>query len=188
MCSPEPTDSVPGVSRTLRGSRRPHVALAVAAVAVVSLSGCATFTRNDAAARVDDVTLSRDALGAMLDSDLAGQLLGVQARGGLADGNAARSLVAAWILLTAIDQAGLAEGADLAGVEAALAGQFGDLWLAAPQEMRDLAVLNGAVSTLVNEGRLDQDAAVDALNGADVYLDSRYGVWRPDTISIAPLG
>lgn len=179
---------MPVVSRSPRGTRRPFVALAAAVVATATFTGCATFDRNDAAARVDHTVLSRDTLGAMLDSDLAGQLLGTQSLGGLADGNAARSLIAAWILLTAIDHAGLAAGADLVGVESELAAQFGSLWTAAPQEMRDLAVLNGAVSKLVNEGRLDQDAAVEALNRADVFVDSRYGAWRPGTISVAPLG
>lgn len=170
-------------------SRTPRRALAlVTLVASVAFAGCATFDRNDTAAKVDGVTLSRGTLGAMVESDLAGQLLGEQVRGGLADGNATRSLLAAWILLTAVDRAGLAPQADRAGVETELASRFGELWTAAPQEMRDLAVLNGTVSNLVNAGTLDQDAAVAALNAADVYVDPRYGVWRPDTISVAPLG
>jgi len=155
---------------------------------VVTLGACSTVTRNDAAAEVGDTELARDDFHAMLDSDLTGQLLGSSARGGLVEGDTARGLLGAWILLTAIEQDGLLAGADRAAVEASLAEQFGELWTSAPASLRDLVVTNAIVTDGINQGTLTQDQAVEALNSVTVFVDSRYGTWQPATVSVDPLG
>jgi len=172
--------------------RRPAFSIwaiaACAIVAVSTLTSCSTLNSNDTAASVNGAELSQDDLQAMLTSDLGQSLLGAEVVDGGIDGASARSLIEAWIALTALQQAGLTDGVDTAAIETGLAAQFDTAWNDAPQVMKDLAILNVAVGQLIQDGTIEQTAGKTAISEAAVFVDSRYGTWDPVTGAIAVFG
>lgn len=167
-----------------------RLSIAVCAlIGAVVLTSCSQFDRNGVAASVDGTELSQDEMAAMLRSDLGINLLNDgPTENGFISGAGARGLLSAWIGLTAIDQAGLVASADRAEIDAQLAAQFTTTWSDAPQSMRDLAITNVAVGNAVSTGELEQEAVLGAFDGADIFVDSRYGAWDPESVSVVALG
>jgi hypothetical protein len=162
-------------------------ALAIALTLSSVLSSCSTFTANDNAASVDGHELSQNDLQLMLESDLGQSLLNDAPINGVIGAGSARGLINAWIQLTAFTEAGIGTDVDTAEIEANLANTQ-DSWTAAPQVMRDLAVKNIAIGTLRSQGGIDQNQVRTVLLAADVAVDSRYGRWDDETLSVVAFG
>ena len=166
-----------------------RLAIAVCALlGAATLTSCAQFDRNDLAASVNGAELSQSELGELLDSELGAFLLRDRPVDGFITGDGARSLLSAWVSLTALEQAGLLASADRGQVESDLAEQFGDDWTQAPQLMRDLAITNVVVGEMSRSGDLVRDDALAALDSADVFVDSRYGAWNVVDYRVVALG
>ena len=166
-----------------------RLSLAVCAlVGTAVLTSCAQFDRNDVAASVNDSELSQDEFAEILDSELGAFLLNTRPVDGVITGDGARGLISAWIGLTAIDQSGLLASADRAQIESDLAAQFGDDWTSAPQLMRDLAITNVAVGNAANAGELAREDLLTVFDGADIFVDSRYGAWNVADNRVVALG
>jgi hypothetical protein len=167
--------------------RRLTIALC-ALLGAASLTACSTFDRNDLAASVGDSELSQDEFGVMIESELGIDLLNSSPANGLIDGGSARSLLGAWIGLTALDQAGLVPLDDRDSIVTQLETQFGATWTDAPAVLQDLVVLNVAVGNAVQAGELAQEDVAAAVAAAEVFVDSRYGAWSGTDGRVLPLG
>jgi hypothetical protein len=166
---------------------RRHSAVLAAALAVITLSSCATFNRNDVAARVDGVSLSNAQLSEIVRSDLYATVLQSGIVNGVANGDAMRNLLDGWLKLQLLEESGAFKTVNRATVGAGLAQSNGASWTSAPQSLRDLLVLNEAASQLRTSGALNTDVALQKLSTAQIYVDPRYGRWDPATASVVPL-
>jgi phage tail tape-measure protein len=166
-----------------------RLTLATCAVLITaSLTSCATFRHHDAAATVNGTTLSQDELGAMASSPVGIALLKEAPVGGSMTGGSARALLGGWISLHAIDDAGLVDQATKDDARKQISEKYAEKWAASPPEMQDLAVLNGAVSFLAQNNKLDQAALHLAVSTAKVTVDPRYGRWDPTKANVIALG
>ncbi len=157
-------------------------------LAIASLTSCATFRHNDAAATVNGHTLTQDQLGAMASSPIGTDLLKESPVGGMMTGGGARALLGGWIGLHAIDDAGLVDQPTKDDARKQISEQYGEQWTSTPTEMQDLAVLNGAIGFLAKNNQLDQQAVKAAVSSADVVVDPRYGRWDPSKALVVALG
>lgn len=162
-------------------------ALAAALTLSATLSSCSTFTANNDVASMDGHELSQDDLQLMLESELGQSLLNNAPVDGVIDAGSARGLINAWIQLTAFNEAGIGTEVDTAEIEANLANTQ-ESWNAAPQVMRDLAVKNIAIGTLLEQDSIDQNQIREVLLAADITVDSRYGRWDDDSLSVVAFG
>ena len=167
---------------------------AVAIVAVSALTSCATFDRNDAAATVGGVEISRDSLtdisqilAADPQSEAALRLGVVDLGTGLVDATATRYvlqvLVHDELLRQYLASVGASPSADdLAAAEARVDGSItGDIRPIYVQE----EALRSALLQLPAE---QQDAFAASIPASKVSIDSRYGGWDNTTGTIVPLG
>lgn len=154
-----------------------------ALVAALALSSCSTFSANDDAASIDGHHLTQDDLQLMLESDLGQSLLNNQPVDGVIDAGSARGLINAWLQLTAFTDAGLGADVDTTDIEKNLQ-ESTPSWDAAPQVMRDLAIKNIAIGTLLQNGDIDRTSAEKILTDADIAVDSRYGRWDGEVFSV----
>ena len=155
---------------------------------IASLTSCATFRHNDAAATVNGVTLSQDELGAMANSPVGADLLQESPVGGTMTGASTRALLGGWIGLHAIDDAGLVDQSTKDDARRQISEQYGEKWALSPPQMQDLAVLNGAISFLAQNNKIDQEAVKVAVSTATVSVDPRYGRWDPASSTVLALG
>jgi hypothetical protein len=172
--------------RRPRGARQ-YIVSGVIATCLLSASSCATFKQNDVAVRLNGHSLTTKHLSDMARSDLYATYLQSGIVDGLANGDAARNVLTAWLKLELLDQAGVFAGVDRSAVSATLEQANGASWAAAPVELRDLLILNEEARQLTTNGTLDPPTALARLATADVYVDARYGRWDPATISVVPL-
>lgn len=156
-------------------------------LAVGLLSSCATFKQNNVAVRLNGDSLTTDHLSDMARSQLYATVLQSGVVGGVANGDAERNVLTAWLKLQLLEQTGVFDSVDRAAVTATLEQTNGASWTAAPAELRDLLVLNEAARQLATAGTLDPPTALAGLATADVFVDARYGRWDPTTISVVPL-
>jgi hypothetical protein len=158
------------------------------ALSLASLASCATFDDADNVAKVNGTALSEETFADMLDSKVAATLLGSGPIDGVMAGDGARSLIGAWIALNAIDDAGLVDQAGHADAVDQVSAQFGEDWNSAPDELRDIAVLNGVLNAMVQGGELTEADLPQALADADVTVSPRYGRWDRTVLRVEPLG
>lgn len=156
-------------------------------LAVGLLSSCSTFKQNNVAVRLNGDSLTTDHLSDMARSQLYATVLQSAIVGGVADGDAARNVLTAWLKLHMLEQTHVFDGVDRAAITTALQQTDGAAWSAAPADMRDLLLLNEAARQLTTSGELDPPTALVGLAKANVYVDARYGRWDPTTISVVPL-
>lgn len=163
------------------------IAAALLTLSVVALSSCATFDRNDVAVSVDGDSLSSRHLSDMVRSDLYATVLQSSVQNGVADADAMRVMLNAWIKLHVLERAGIFKDVDRNAVGAGLAKTHGEEWTSAPQSLRDIMVLNEAAGQLSSAGSSDAQAALGNLAAVDVYVDPRYGTWDAASGLVIPL-
>lgn len=151
------------------------------------LSSCATFDQNDVAARLNDDSLSTTQLTDIVRSDLYASVLQSGIVNGLVNGDAARSLLTGWLKLHQLEASGVFKDVDRAAVGATLQQSNAETWAAAPEELRDLLVMNEAAAQLATSGALNVATALQPLATAEVYIDPRYGRWDAASSSVVPL-
>lgn len=166
---------------------RRRSAVLAAALALITLSSCATFNRNDVAATVDGVSITNKQLSEIVRSDLYATVLQTGIVNGVANGGAVRNLLDGWLKLQLLEESGAFKTVNRATVSAGLAQSNGASWTSAPAALRDLLVLNEAASQLRTSGALNTDVALQKLSTAQIYVDPRYGTWDPATASVVPL-
>lgn len=163
--------------------------IAVCALLVgVGLASCATFTRNDVAATVDDAELSQDELQEMLESDLAAQLLQFVPGDDEVSGDVARGIISVWIRLEFWRGAVTVPAGVTQLVEQQATAQFGDQWTAAPESLRELVIADGEIGTMIQDGSLNQEELLGLLGAADITVDARYGAWSDEQSRVVGLG
>jgi hypothetical protein len=164
--------------------------LLAATLGALSLSACTTFTDNDAAARVNDVTLTITEFNEMLESELV--VTRLQVGGDTSDfpADQARSVLGAWVVFAAADAAGLftAEAKAAARDTLSTSPQVGEQFAAASPSVQDLFILSTALDQLAQTGAVTEEQLRIAATDADVHVDSRYGAWDASLLSIVPLG
>jgi hypothetical protein len=173
-------------SRFVRISLTVATALLVAAGSV----GCTTF-ENQRVAAVGDRALSQDDLAAILESELMPVVFEAPAPiGGTVDGDTARSIVSIWITLAALFDAGLIDDAQVQEVTTGISTdpQFATAWGESPAVMQDLIAWYTVVGNALASGELEREAAIAAIQGAAVTVDSFYGVWDSEQLAIVALG
>ena len=155
-------------------------------LAAASLTaGCATFTDNDVAARVNDVEYSHEQLSGILDA------IGIPEESAT-DLGAIRSVTNTLILAASLDAYFETQGIEITDDDRDVAtqGLAGELptFLEAPDDIRDLLVDAQARLTLVSQLPDGAQAQFDAISTADVYIDPRIGTFDPATSAIVALG
>jgi hypothetical protein len=150
----------------------------IALVAVLGLTSCSTLSSNDDVASVGSHELTRDDLQSLLDSDLSAEVLRSQVVDGEASGDSARTVISAWLLLTAAEDAGAISRSDTADIETTLQSAY-ENWDAGPQVMKDLLIADQLLGAKAQDGTLGQDALIDIMAAADIEVDARYGYWDP---------
>lgn len=173
--------------------RRLSLAAAVV-VATAALSSCATFDRNDAAATVSGVEISRDSLSDVADwlaanpqSEAALRLGVVDLGQGLVDATSTRYVLQVLVhdellrqYLASVDASPSAD--DVAAAESRVDSSItGDIRAIYVQE----EALRSALLQLPEE---QQAAFAAGLPSSKVTVDSRYGGWDNATATIVPLG
>jgi hypothetical protein len=166
---------------------RRRSAVLAAMLALTALSSCATFNRNDIAAQVGTATLTNDDVSAMVRSDLYSKVMRTGKIDHLAGGDGIRSIIGAWVTLHSIEQSGALQGVDRTAIIQQLEGRDSTSWASAPQTLRDLLVINDALTSVASSGTVDSSTFDQAVTGADAYVDPRYGRWDPATGSVVPL-
>lgn len=168
------------VNRRLLTILFPFVAASLAA-------GCSTFSDNDAAARVNDVELSNDALVEIANFLSEGS---TQLATGPGDADEARNVLGIWVqaqalaALRASDDVTLTETErDAATAQLSSSTVFAEL----SDEVRDtlvdfLASLNGFASEEERNAVIEE-----AIANADIYVDPRLGAFDPQA-GVVPLG
>jgi hypothetical protein len=155
---------------------------------VVSLAACSATSSERIAAAVGGEELTQSDLDDMLQSSLAGQLLGVAIVDGQAPTSGARDVAATWATLQAVVEVTGFESHDAAATDAVLAERYGADWVAAPQSLKDLLILNEDIGTAANTGEIDGATAVADAREIDVTVDARLGTWDSENFAITPLG
>ena len=158
-----------------------------ALVVALGLSSCATF-ENQRVASVNDHDLTQDDLQVMLDSELGQTLLNSAPIDGQMVGSSVRSIVSAWIALQSFSDAGLLTAEQLEAARTTATTQYGDVFSNAPALMQELATLNVAAGTAIQNQEIDQQQALDAVRDADVSVDSFYGAWDDESLSVVEMG
>lgn len=186
MRSDRQPDHAPRRRSVRRASRRSLVA-AGALVTVLGLTSCATF-ENQRVASVNDHELTQDELRIMLDSELGQTLLQTAPIEGQVVGSSVRSIVSAWIALQAFSDADLLSAEQLEGARQAAIVEYGDQFTNAPAIMQELATLNAAAGAAIGNGDILQEDALSAVRDADVSVDSFYGAWDDESLSVVEMG
>lgn len=167
---------------------------ATVVVAAAALSSCATFDRNDAAATVSGVEISRESLSDVSDwlaanpqSEAALRLGVIDLGTGLVDATSTRYvlqvLVHDELLRQFLASAGASPSADdIAAAESRVDGSItGDI--------RPIYVQEEALRSALLQLPAEQQAAFAAgIPASKVSVDSRYGGWDNTTGAIVPLG
>ena len=168
--------------------RRSILALS-AAVALVALSACSTFNRNDSVATVGGDALSRTELAQLLDNPLVQNdfLIGPLTDSRADVASQADRVIGVWVVLAALRRSGTV---DLSGADqrTALAAQYTTDFTAAPAAVQQLLTQYGAFKEQSDAGTLDQAKVLSSVQGATVHVDSRYGYWDGATTSVQPFG
>lgn len=180
-------DRAAGAVASRHVTRRIIIATATL-VLTIGLSSCAELSTNQVAASVNGAELSRDDLAGMIESQLGQELLQATPDAGFIDANSARGLLSAWAAINSFVQAGVGDDVDRAEVEAALASQYGDVWTAASQPMKELAVSNLVIGQSIQSGAVTTDQLQEIVRAADVTVDSRYGWWNAEQFSVSAFG
>jgi hypothetical protein len=168
--------------------RRSILALS-AAVALVALSACSTFNRNDSVATVGGDALSRTELAQLLNNPLVQDDFGT---GPVTDsqatvGDQADTVIGVWVVLAALRRSGTV---DISGADqrAALTAQYTTDFTSAPATVQQLLTEYGAFHEQFEAGTLDQAKLLAAVQATSVHVDSRYGYWDGATASVQPFG
>jgi hypothetical protein len=170
--------------------RRTAVA-ALALVAALGLSACATFTDNANAARVGDVELTRDDLEHYVHDAL-------EARDSAAvpdevSGDIYRTILAGWIVDELIRQYLDAEGVSVSDADRAAAaeqtdGQIAESGATISDFLRDYEITSLAARLAFQNHSQGGDALLQFARTQTVYVDPVYGVWNLDSGLVEPLG
>lgn len=167
--------------------RRTAVA-ALALVAAFGMASCSTFDNQQVAA-VADHELSQDDLTAILTSPLTPQVFnGIAPIDGSMAGADVRGIVSVWITLAALEEGGLITDAQLEPVRTALADGLQADYTDAPAAVQDFFAVYSYTGSALDTGELDRDAAIAMIKAADVSVDSYYGVWDAEALSIDAMG
>ncbi len=168
--------------------RRSILALC-AVVAMVALSACSTFNRNDSVATVGGDALSRTELSQLLDNALVQNdlLIGPVSASGADVASQADTLISVWVVLAALRRAG---AIDLTGAaqRTALATQYTTAFTGAPAAVQQLLTQLGAFHDQFTAGTLDQAKLLATVQAASVHVDSRYGYWDGAAAKVLPFG
>ncbi|MFN8022197.1 MAG: hypothetical protein U0Q03_11775 [Acidimicrobiales bacterium] len=170
---------------------RRTVVAALALVAAVSLSSCATFTDNANAARVGDVGLSRtdlehyvhDALEARDSADAPTEL----------SGDDFRSIIERWIFDELVrqyleaNQVGVTD-ADRATAEEQIRSSLESDGITVSDFVVGYEVESLAVRTAYQNYTDGSDKLLKFAQQQDVYVDPVYGVWSIETGTVQALG
>ena len=172
-------------------SRRP-LAVVIALVAALTLSSCAhSPTPTDAVARVGDAVLTRDDLDEMLNNRIIQETL----QTGPVDGDTATmsqadNVITLWISLEALQAGG---GTALDGdptadsVLSTLPGDYKTQFDGASDTTQTMISRFVALQGLLKDDQV-RAQLVTVIQAADVYVDSRYGYWEADRLSVIPFG
>lgn len=148
----------------------------VAAASLSSLTGCATFDRADAVAVVDGHTLSRDEFTNLAESSTLLQAFNAVPSNPL-PGASARTVIFAWVLATAADDAGLLTKVNEADAEKLL-DTAASGWQDAHADAKALLVDVAKLTLVSQTDTKSYDAFTQQLPTTDVWIASRYGEWR----------
>jgi hypothetical protein len=170
--------------------RRRTSALALAALlplASLTAASCATFDTQRVAS-VNDHELDGDDLQEIVESQL-GQLIVQSAPiDGEIDGSSVRAALTLWIVLTAIDDAGLITAEMKTEANRIIHYNLSAPPPPAPQLVKDIALLLTSAQSGIQAGVLTQDAVAQAAADADISVDSVYGTWDDEVTSVVPMG
>ena len=167
--------------------RRLFVTLVALSVTAIAGTGCATFSKNQNAATVNNHELSVNdferaltELRPLLDPAWYGTDTVV--------GDPARNILGGWIIGNATLDRLAAEGKSPAPdqikeVEDSLATQAGPLWTAVSQSTRDFIMPAFVIRAL---SAADPSLDLSSLGAANISVDSRYGMWSAEASQLLP--
>lgn len=171
---------------------RRTAAVALALVAALSLSACATFTDNTNAARVGDAELSR----ADLERYLADVL---EARNSAADsaavseefpGDVHRAVITGWIVDEMIRQFLVEQGQQVTEADRETATRVVDEQSVGREStvfVRDYDINSAATRAAYQRVAPAEGALLAFAEEADVYVDPVYGYWDLERASVIPM-
>lgn len=165
---------------------RRSVLASLPVVAALALSSCSTFSRNDAVATVDGRQLSRSELSELLsNSVIQNQLTGALDGDRASLSGQADQIIGIWISLQVVHKNGLA---DLSGAaeQTQLTTQYKDAFTGASPTVQQVLTQLEAYHNQV--GGLDGAALYAAVKKANIHVDSRYGYWDAEKVSVLPFG
>jgi hypothetical protein len=166
---------------------RRSLIVACALVGAISLSSCATFSDNDAVARVGDVELSRDRLELFVHDLLsAGGEVPDQA-----SGDAYRQVIGGWVVEELIRQKLVDDGIeatdeDRAAADASVQTDLGSLPTAPSDVVHDF-VYESALARATFTRTQQQGALGEFAKSATIVIDPRYGYWDGASGTILPM-
>ena len=155
-------------------------------LAAASLTaGCATFTDNNVAARVNDIEYSHDNLSDIISA------IGVPEES-TTDLGTIRSVTSTLVLAGALNDYFDEQGIEITDTDRDVATQgLADslpTFLEASDTVRDLLVDAQAHLTIASAPPNGAQVQLDAINAADVYIDPRIGTFDDATSAVVALG
>ncbi len=161
--------------------RRLPVFCAALGIAVVSMTGCSTVTKNSTAATVNDHELTVEQFETAVN-ELKGVLDPTLFTSTSVRGDIARNLLSSWVIGQAmfdrLELEGKSPSAEvIKQVEDGVAQSAGEDWAGLSQATKDTILPAFVIGEMAST-----DPTIDTtdLGGATVTIDSRYGMWDAD--------